>query len=81
MSCLGRLSDDYPWFIREIMPNAKTRMLRFASSNLVCAVLWSKPTTTGTVVCGGRESRSRLTDMASGISAIAGSTMKQTTAI
>lgn len=36
---------------------------------------------TGTDVCGGRESRSRLTEMASCNRAVAGSIMKQTMAI
>ena len=43
----------------------------------VLAVSQSRPTSRGTRVCGGRESRSRLTDKASPESAIAGTTIKQ----
>jgi hypothetical protein len=81
LAALRRLSDDDSRFKLEIVSIRQNTDLEIgiAQFDLRCLVIQAYDH--GDLFCGGRESRSRLTSNARSDRAIAGSTMKQTTAI
>jgi hypothetical protein len=81
LTALGRLRDDCSRIKLDIIPIGKNTDLEVCIAHLYLRCLVVQAYYHRTNVCEGRESRSRLTEMASPKRAIAGSTMKQTTAI
>ena len=55
LATLGRLSDDCSRFKRKSTPLCHNTDIEIGIAQLDCTVLYFKPTTTGTVVCGSLE--------------------------